>query len=205
MREMCPKRFFPTPLPFVFAIAMELPLLIFRVPRRNATGQRPAAGHTDGCGKGEIMNRTKRHHTPEFKALVALEVLRSERPIADIAASHDIHPSLAHAWKQQLAAFAGEVFLPDAQVPVRAESAAMRELKKRIEKIETEQEWLQRVVSQMGLRERRDAMEPDNDKLSILRQTRLLGLHRSGVYYHRRPDAAEAGDVGASAVSGRAV
>lgn len=120
-----------------------------------------------------------------------MEVLQGKRSIANIAESHGIHPSLAHAWKKQLTVFAGEVFLSDGQVPVRAESAALRELKKRIERMEAEQEWLQCIVSHMGLHERRAAMEPDNGKLSILRQTRLLGLHRSGVYYqNRRTDEA---------------
>ena len=135
------------------------------------------------------MATNKRNHTPEFKAQVALEALRGKDSVADIAARHDIHPSLVHAWRQQLKSSVTEVFLPDNQVPVRAENAQVRSLHRQIAKLEAEQQWLLRVASGLALHDKRAALEPENSAVSLLRQTKLLGLHRSGVYYHRRVDA----------------
>ena len=143
------------------------------------------------------MKRSKRSHTPEFKAQIAMEALQGRESAADIAVRHGVHVSLVHAWRQQLAASATELFMPSGEVPARVESARARTLQKRIDRLETEQEWLRRVASRLDLHEKRAAMEPANGKLSLLRQTRLLGLHRSGVYYHRR--GAGAGHANADA------
>ena len=38
------------------------------------------------------MKKPRRNHSPEFKARMALEVLRGEKTLAQLAALHDVHP-----------------------------------------------------------------------------------------------------------------
>jgi transposase len=45
--------------------------------------------------------RTRRHFTAEFKAQVALEAIRGERTLDELAASHQLHPNLIMTWKRQ--------------------------------------------------------------------------------------------------------
>ena len=44
---------------------------------------------------------TKRRRFAEFKARVAMEALRGERPIQAIAAEHAVHPNQVSGWKRQ--------------------------------------------------------------------------------------------------------
>ena len=52
----------------------------------------------------------RRRFTAEFKARVALEALRGDKTIQQIAAKHKVHPNQVSAWKRQAVAGLGEVF-----------------------------------------------------------------------------------------------
>jgi transposase-like protein len=56
-------------------------------------------------------NRTK--HSAAFKAKVALEALREQEPIAEIARRHKVHPNVVYKWKRQLAENVAMVFETD--------------------------------------------------------------------------------------------
>ena len=53
---------------------------------------------------------TRRWFTPGFKAKVALEALRGDRTIQEIAARHKVHPNQVSTWKRQAMDGLGEVF-----------------------------------------------------------------------------------------------
>jgi putative transposase len=42
---------------------------------------------------------------------------------------------------------------------------------------------------------RRELVEPENDRISVLRQCQLLGLNRTGLYYRGRTESAEDGEL----------
>ena len=52
----------------------------------------------------------RRRFTAEFKARVALEALRGDKTIQQIAAKHKVHPNQVSAWKRQAVDGLGEVF-----------------------------------------------------------------------------------------------
>ena len=53
---------------------------------------------------------TRRRFTPDFKAKVALEALRGDRTIQEIAARHKVHPNQVSTWKRQAMDGLGDVF-----------------------------------------------------------------------------------------------
>ena len=58
------------------------------------------------------MSKRKQHH-PEFKAKVALEALKGEETISELASRFGIHPTMIHQWKRALLEGASGVFERD--------------------------------------------------------------------------------------------
>ncbi len=52
----------------------------------------------------------RRRFTADFKAKVALEALRGDKTIQDIAGRHKVHPNQVSAWKRQAMDGLGAVF-----------------------------------------------------------------------------------------------
>jgi len=57
-----------------------------------------------------MPRRPRRNHSPAFKAKVALEAIKGEQPIIEIAKRFDVHPNVITKWKRQLLEGAPEVF-----------------------------------------------------------------------------------------------
>jgi len=56
------------------------------------------------------MKRSRRNHTALFKAKVALEALKGEQTLAELAQQFEVHPTQIAQWRQQLLERATEVF-----------------------------------------------------------------------------------------------
>ena len=53
---------------------------------------------------------TRRRFTADFKAKVALEALRGDKTIQEIAGRHKVHPNQVSAWKRQAMDGLGTIF-----------------------------------------------------------------------------------------------
>jgi hypothetical protein len=56
------------------------------------------------------MKKTRRTIDSTLKAKVALEAVRGEKSIAELAEQHGLHPNQIYAWKKQLENYAVYVF-----------------------------------------------------------------------------------------------
>ena len=56
------------------------------------------------------MARTRRRFSAALKARVALEALKGQRTLAELAGEHQVHPSQITAWKKQLLSAAPDIF-----------------------------------------------------------------------------------------------
>lgn len=80
------------------------------------------------------MKRSRRNHSAKFKARVALEALRGDATLAQLAARHGVHANQIATWRKQLLENAGEVFdhgtpaLDDAERQIRDLRAKVGEL-----------------------------------------------------------------------------
>jgi len=90
------------------------------------------------------MGRTRRRFSAEFKAKLALEAIRGQRSLAELAGEHQVHPHQITAWKKQLMQSLPEVFGRR-----RVENAAQQEqlverLYQRIGQLTVELDWLKK-------------------------------------------------------------
>jgi transposase len=60
-----------------------------------------------------MTKRTRRNHTPAFKAKVALAALKGEKTLAELAQQFDVHPNQITTWNGQLLDGAAAVFGAD--------------------------------------------------------------------------------------------
>ena len=57
-----------------------------------------------------MSKRPRRNHAPAFKAKVALDALKGDETIVEIAERYQVHPNQITEWKKQLLEHAAEVF-----------------------------------------------------------------------------------------------
>ena len=54
--------------------------------------------------------RKRRNHDVGFKARVALEAVKGERTVSELAAEYGVHPTMIHQWKKSLLDGAADIF-----------------------------------------------------------------------------------------------
>jgi transposase len=97
-----------------------------------------------------MTKRTRRNHSPAFKAKVALAAIKGEKTLAELAQQFDVHTNQITAWKAQLVGSAAEVF--GATGPGAAAPAVdVKTLHAKIGQLTLENDFLSGALSKAGL------------------------------------------------------
>ena len=56
------------------------------------------------------MRNKRKQYSPQFKAKVALEAVKGEKTVSELASQYTLHPTVINGWKKQLLEQASEVF-----------------------------------------------------------------------------------------------
>ena len=70
----------------------------------------------------------RRYHDAAFKARVALEALKGERTVSELATAYEVHPTMIHQWKKALLEGAAGIFERGAKAAATAEIAEIAEI-----------------------------------------------------------------------------
>ena len=93
---------------------------------------------------------TRRRFTADFKARVALESLRGDRTIQEIAAKHKVHPNQVSTWKRQAVDGLGEVFSNGTDGARRDHESEVRNLHAKIGELTVERDIARAYASPLG-------------------------------------------------------
>lgn len=90
------------------------------------------------------MNRTLR--TAKFKRKIAIEALREDRTIAEIAKEYDLHPVQISKWKKELLDGAEAIFERKNEKSRNRDDAVKESLERKIGQLTIEIDWLKKKL-----------------------------------------------------------
>jgi putative transposase len=86
----------------------------------------------------------RRRHSGEFKAKVALEAVRGERTVNELAGFYQVHPTQIAAWKRRVLEGAAVLFGEDRQKLQKADEDLKAELYQQIGQLKVEVDFLKK-------------------------------------------------------------
>jgi transposase len=92
------------------------------------------------------MKGNRRKHSPSFKAKVALEALKGEASIAEIASRYEVHPNLVTKWKKALQDEAATIFGEDHAKKKKQDENLVAQLYQQIGQLKVEKDFLEDVL-----------------------------------------------------------
>ena len=89
----------------------------------------------------------RRQFSAEFKAKVALEAMRGELTVAEIAQKYQVHPNMIAGWKRRLTEGAAGLFARPGGEQDKASDAQIKELHAKIGQLTVEADFLKKGLS----------------------------------------------------------
>ena len=95
----------------------------------------------------------KKQYSAQFKAKVALEAIRGEKTVSELASQYEIHPTMINGWKRKILEEASQIFETEKQGKEIKEKAETQidELYRQIGKLKVERDFLANRSVQLGL------------------------------------------------------
>lgn len=90
------------------------------------------------------MKRGRRQYSAELKTKLAVEAIKGQRTIQEIASHYGVHPNQVLQWKKQLLAAGPEIFSRSRLLQAKADEELLAELYEQIGKLQVELDWLKK-------------------------------------------------------------
>jgi transposase len=92
------------------------------------------------------MKENRRKHSPSFKAGVALEALKGEETIAELANRFEVHPCQIRRWKNTLTERAASIFSGDGDQKKEDDASLVAQLYQQIGQLKVERYFLESAL-----------------------------------------------------------
>jgi transposase len=91
--------------------------------------------------------KTRRKFTAEFKAKVALEAIKEQLTLSELAVKHQLHPTQIQQWKKQFVENAALVFSVDKSALHQDQEEQVAKLYEQIGKLQVANDFLKKKLS----------------------------------------------------------
>jgi len=95
------------------------------------------------------MTRKRKQYSSQFKFKVALEAMREQETINEIASRNNVHPNQVRNWKKQLMEEGSAVFERETGRDRQEQETQEAELYEQIGRLKMELEWLKKKSTQI--------------------------------------------------------
>ena len=92
------------------------------------------------------MKQNRRKHNPEFKARVAMEAIKREETIAELANRFEVHPSQIRKWRNSLVEGVAGIFGGDHDQNKKDEENLIARLYQQIGQLKVERDFLENAL-----------------------------------------------------------
>lgn len=86
----------------------------------------------------------KKSYSAQFKAKVALELVKEHRTLNEIASEYDVHPNMITKWRRQLLEGLPEIFTKDNNKKDKETEKLIESLYQKIGQLEVERDWIKK-------------------------------------------------------------
>jgi len=96
-----------------------------------------------------VSTTRRRRFSAEFKAKVALEAIRGEQTIQDLASRYELHPNMITNWKRQAIDNMASVFSAGAERGNQADDTQIKDLHAKIGQLTVERDFLAKAFGRV--------------------------------------------------------
>ena len=91
-----------------------------------------------------MKKRQRKQYSADLKAKIAVEAVKGQRTIQEIASHYEVHPNMVTKWKKQVLEGASGIFSSGKAQASEADEQVQAELYQQIGKLQVEVEWLKK-------------------------------------------------------------
>jgi transposase-like protein len=93
--------------------------------------------------RSKKLKKNRKQYNPDFKARVAMEALKGEETIAELAIRFEVHPTQINKWKKELVAGVANIFGADPK-KIKDEKGLINQLYQQIGQLKVEKDFLEK-------------------------------------------------------------